>query len=116
MALCTASAQRIRPAAVCTARVVIEDVLYIIKIFVFPSCSCDLILLWDHLSRHNATIDCSRAQVALSPLYDSTSVRADLGVQNAFGDADTDVPPETSGTCELVVCCRSRLHCGVYTI
>lgn len=57
----TANAEQVEPLAACTARVVVQDALYIIEFLVLTSCSHDIILGWDFLSRHQAIIDCARA-------------------------------------------------------
>ena len=96
MVLSTASAQRIHPSALCTARVVIQDIMYIIEFFVLPSCSHDLILGWDFLSRHEAVIDCSRAEVSLVPTCEFSSPDRSLLPCKLIVDADTTLPPEAS--------------------
>lgn len=92
----TASSQCIAPSAVCTARVAIQGELYVIEFFVLPSCSHDVILGWDFLSRHRAVIDCSRAEVALTPLPTSLSVDNHPDAHKLVVAADTDIAPETS--------------------
>lgn len=44
LSLRTANAQHVEPSGACTARVVIQEVLYVIKFIVLPSCSHDIIL------------------------------------------------------------------------
>lgn len=63
LTLPTASAQVIKPLAMCTARVLIQDVTYVIEFIVLPSCSHGIILGWEFLSRHHAIIDCVHLQV-----------------------------------------------------
>ena len=72
LSLRTASAHHIRPSAACTARVLIQGVLYTVEFLVLPACSHDVILSWDFLSRNHAVIDCARAEVAFSALCSST--------------------------------------------
>lgn len=92
----TASAQPVRPSAACTARVIIQGVLYIVEFVVLQSCSHDVILGWDFLSRNNAVINCARAEVELSPLcdvplVDATSLPAKLVLRE-----DIAIPPYSS--------------------
>lgn len=97
MLLRTASTQNIAPLAACTARVVIDGVVYVVQFLVLSACSHDIILGWDFLSHHRAIIDCARAEVALFPLADfalpdpSARKAAKLTVVS-----DTDIPPEVS--------------------
>lgn len=93
LSLSTASAQRIHPIAACTAKVIIGDVLYHIEFIVLPSCSHDVILGWDFLSRHHAVIDCAQAQVELSVFDDAPSAHMPVpGVDKLVVAADTDLP------------------------
>lgn len=58
------------------------------------SCSHDVILGWDFLSRHHAVIDCAHAQVELSIFGDVPSVHMPVsGVDKLVVAADTDLPP-----------------------
>lgn len=92
----TANSQFIAPSAVCTARVNIQGELYVIEFFVLPSCSHDVILGWDFLSRHRAIIDCARAEVALTPLQSSVSGPTISDACKLVIAADADVAPNTS--------------------
>lgn len=67
LSLRTANAQHIEPSGACTARVVIQEDLYVIEFIVLPSCSHDVILGWDFLATHHAIIDCARAEIELFP-------------------------------------------------
>lgn len=63
---------------------------------VLQSCSHDVILGWDFLSRNNAVINCARAEVELSPLcdvplVDATSLPAKLVLRE-----DITIPPYSS--------------------
>lgn len=89
----TASAQHIAPLAQCTARVVIDGLVYVVEFFVLSSCSHDIILGRDFLSHHRAVIDCARAEVALFPLSDapSASKAAKLTIVSHM-----DISPEMS--------------------
>lgn len=104
--LCTATAQRVKPVAACTARVMIQDVVYPVEFLVLPSCSHDVILGWDFLSRHRAIIDCERAQVefdsALDAPYDDLQSAAPTKLIVAH---DTDIPPRSAALVPL--CCPS---------
>lgn len=93
LTLRTASPQEIKPLAMCTARVLIQDVTYVIEFIVLPSCSHDIILGWDFLSRHHAIIDCARLQVELLPFYEPPS--NELSTKLTVSE-DTDIPPRSS--------------------
>lgn len=96
VALRTATAQHVQPLAACTARVVIEDMMYIIEFIVLPSCSHDVILGWDFLSRHKAIIDCERAEVELSPLCDLHSDDSPEHPPKLVVAEETDIPPHAA--------------------
>lgn len=93
LTLRTASAQEVKPLAMCTARVLIQDITYVIEFTVLPSCSHDIILGWDFLSRHHAVIDCARAQLELLPLYEPPP--SELSVKLVVSE-DTTIPPSSS--------------------
>lgn len=95
LVLRTATTEPIEPSAACTARIVIQDVVYTIEFLVLPSCSHDVILGWDFLSRHRAVIDCARAEVALS-VVNTTLPAASPAPLKIIVAADTDLPPSTS--------------------
>lgn len=62
-----------KPLTTCTARVTIQENVYIIQSIVLASCSHDIILGWDFLSRYHAIIRCSRAEVELFS-FDDTAI------------------------------------------
>lgn len=95
LSLRTASAQPVHPTAACTARVLIQDVLYTIEFIVLSSCSHAIILGWDFLSRHNAVINCARAEIELSQLGDLASVDAQSSAKLVVKE-DTRIPPYSS--------------------
>lgn len=90
----TASAQHIQALAACTARVTIQGLLYIIELIVLPSCSHDVILGWDFLARHNAVIDCARAEVEFTSQCDVYSDKANAA--KLVVSEDTTIPPQCS--------------------
>lgn len=98
----TASAQQIMPIAACTARVVIQNILYTVEFVVLPSCSHDVILGWDFLSRHHAVIRCAPAEVEFSPLLEDSFCAPNAKVVIA---EDTVVQPRSSVLVPL--CCTS---------
>lgn len=67
ISLRTASSQHVQPSATCTARVVIQGVLYIVEFVVLPHASHEIILGWNFLSANHAVVDCARAQLVLFP-------------------------------------------------
>lgn len=93
LSLRTASAHHIQPLAACTARVIIQDVVYPIEFLVLPACSHDVILGWDFLSRHHAVIDCARAEVAFSALCSASSAPT---TEKLFVADDTNIPPSST--------------------
>lgn len=112
LSLHTASAQQVTPLAACTARVVIEGNLYIVEFIVLSACSHDVILGWDFLSRHNAVIDCARAEVEFSPLCDAPLLDALHQPPKLLVREDTDIPP---GTFALVpVSCNAHTDATVF--
>lgn len=106
VSLRTASADRITPAAACTARVVINGLLYIVEFLVLCSCSHDLILGWDFLSANKAVIDCSRAEVEFQTLCDAPLLDAREPDDKVFVAEDVTIPPHSSAlatvSCNLV--------------
>lgn len=107
----TATAEHVQPVAACTARVVIQGKLYTVEFVVLPHCSHDIILGWDFLSRHQAVIDCFRAEVAFSSLGgaisdDVPSSRAKLVIAH-----DIQVPPHTYVMAP--VCCSAASDANV---
>lgn len=89
----TANAQPVEPLAACTARITIQGVVYIIELIVLPSCSPNLIIGWDFLSRHHAIIDCARAEVELFPVLEDDCEKAAAKLLVAD---DTDIPPDST--------------------
>ena len=96
MSLRTASSQSIHPTAVCTARVVIQDVLYDVEFIIIAACSHDVILGWDFLSRHDAVIRCAPAEIELSPFSHLTPTDSPPAVSKILVKDDTKVPPNSS--------------------
>lgn len=96
LALRTAGAQRIHPIAACTARVLIEDVVYAVEFIVISSCSHEVILGWDFLARHDAVIHCARAELELSPISDMTLADNASFANKLLVRHDTNVPPNSS--------------------
>ena len=104
VSLRTATAHHIQPSVACTARLVIQNVLYAVEFVVFSPCSHDIILGWDFLSAHHAVVDCARAELELStmselplcqtPIYDGPSDQA-LSSRVVVA-ADTHIPPLSS--------------------
>lgn len=103
----TASSQRIHPSAACTARVLIEDVLYTIEFIVLSRCSHDIILGYDFLSTHHAVIDCARAEVSFLPLCDTVLCDVPTRPAKLLVASDTDIPPFSAAlvplSCESVI-------------
>lgn len=106
MSLRTASADHITLAAVCTARVVINGLLYIVEFLGLYSCSHDFILGRDFLSTNKAVTDCSRAEVEFqmlchAPLLDAREPEAEV-----FVAKDITIPPHSSAlatvSCDIV--------------
>lgn len=96
LSLRTASAQSIHPTAVCTARVVIRDAMYAVEFIIIPACSHDIILGWDFLSRHNAVIHCTQAEIELSPFSEMTPADSQSPSNKLLVTDDTQVPPNAS--------------------
>lgn len=92
----TATAQHVQPVAACTARLEIQGVLYIVEFVVLPHCSHDIILGWDFLSRHQAVIDCSRAEVAFSSLGNAICNDVALSCTKLSLTDDIQIPPHAS--------------------
>lgn len=80
--------------------------MYPVEFLVLPSCSHDVILGWDFLSRNRAIIDCARAQVEFDSPLDApyadlqSTAPAKLTVAH-----DTDIPPRSAALVPL--CCSS---------
>lgn len=97
LSLRTADSQPIEALAACTARVSIQGVLYTIEFIVLPTCSHDIILGWDFLSRHEALIDCARAEVEFSALPDEpTEENFVSSTAKLVAAADTNIPPKSA--------------------
>lgn len=93
LTLRTANNEDVKPLATCTARVTIQENVYLIQFIFLASCSHDIILGWDFLSRHHAIIRCARAEVELFPL-DDTAIPERTAKLIATGD--TEIPPRNS--------------------
>lgn len=97
LSLPTATAERNYPLGACTARVIIQAILYIIEFIVLPLCSHQIILGWDFLSRHSAVINCGRAEVELFPFMDPADTGSpSLPLQKLIVAEDTTVPPSAA--------------------
>lgn len=94
LSLRTATAHHVNPSMTCTARLIIQGVLYVVEFIVFPHCSHDVILGWDFLSTHHAVVDCARAELELSSLSDDDYNKP--SISRVVVAAETDIPPMSS--------------------
>lgn len=88
----TANAQPVYPLAMCTARVTIQAIPHIVELVVLRSCSHDVILGWDFLSRNRAVIDCFRAEVELFSPNDGAAETRSVKLVAA---EDASIPPSS---------------------
>lgn len=77
----------------CTARVLIQCITYVIQFVGLPSCSHEIILEWHFLSNHHAIINYPQAQIELLPLWEPQ--QNELSIKLMVAD-DTGIPPSCS--------------------
>lgn len=96
MFLRTVNGDRVQPIAACTVRLVIAEGHYIVEFIVLSSCSHEIILGWDFLSRNQAVIDCARSEIELFPLYDESNNSNYPAAHKVVVTEDTEIPPTTA--------------------
>lgn len=96
MFLRAANGEPVRPIAACTARLKIAEDHYIVEFIVLSSCSHDIILGWDFLSRNRAVIDCARSELELLPFFEQPYDHTNQAAHKLVVKEDTDIPPTTA--------------------
>lgn len=77
----------------CTARVLIQCITYVVQFVGLLSCSHEIILEWHFLSNNHAIINYPQAQIELLPLWEPQ--QNELSIKLMVAD-DTGIPPSCS--------------------
>lgn len=94
----TAGSHLIKPLGICTARILIRGVTYVIEFIVLPDCSRDIILGMDFLHANGAIIDLQNSSVSFSTKLAIDMKEPEEPNYTALRvlDADVTVPPRCS--------------------
>lgn len=99
----TAGSNLLKPVGLCTARIIIQGLLYSVQFVVLSSCTHEIILGWDFLSITHAIIFCGNSQLSLQELPDDDQHVSAL-VNKVRASEDTIITPRSSSFV-LINCC-----------
>lgn len=99
----TAGSNLLKPVGLCTARIIIQGLLYSVQFVVLSSCTHEIILGWDFLSITHAIIFCGNSQLSLQELPDDDQHVSAL-VNKVRASEDTVITPRSSSFV-LINCC-----------
>lgn len=95
LVLQTAGKQNLMPISRCTTRLSLGGVFHVVEFFVLASCSHEIILGWDFLSKASAIIDCSHSTIELSEVLPPAFPEPSNSYK-VFVAEDTVIPPYSS--------------------